>query len=168
MTIAEFDRLEPSRKKALLLQCCGSSAWADRMIKMPPAEDLIDLFEDAEEAWYECNEADWKEAFTHHPKIGDIDTLRKQFASDQFAADEQSSINNASEQTFQLLAERNEQYEKKFGYIFIVFATGKSATEMLELLNERLQNDPAEEIKIAMDEQNKITKLRLEKILMSH
>jgi 2-oxo-4-hydroxy-4-carboxy-5-ureidoimidazoline decarboxylase len=168
MTIAEFDHLESSQKKALLLQCCGSSAWADRMIKMPPAEDLIDLFEDAEEAWYECSEADWKEAFTHHPKIGDIDTLRKQFASDRFVADEQSSITNASEQTLQLLAERNKQYENKFGYIFIVLATDKSAAEMLELLNERIQNNPAEEIKIAMDEQNKITKLRLEKILMSH
>ncbi len=168
MTIAEFDHLESSRKKALLLQCCGSSAWADKMIKMPPAEDLIDLFEDAEEAWYECSEADWKEAFTHHPKVGDVDTLRNKFASDQFAADEQSSINDASEQTLQLLAVRNEQYEKKFGYIFIVFATGKSAREMLELLDARLQNDPEDEIKIAMDEQNKITKLRLEKILMSH
>lgn len=164
MTIAEFDNLESSRKKALLLQCCGSSAWADKMMKMPPAEDLIDLFEDTEEAWYQCSEEDWKEAFTHHPKIGDIDALRKKFALDQFVGDEQISIKAASEQTLELLAEGNRQYEKKFGYIFIVYATGKSATEILGILNARLQNDPADEIKIAMDEQNKITKLRLEKL----
>ena len=164
MTIAEFDHLEPRAKKALLLKCCGSSAWADKMIHLPPVEDLIDLFEDAEETWYQCSEQDWKEAFEHHPKIGDINALRKKFSSDQFARAEQSAINHAPEETLKLLAEANEKYEKKFGYIFIVCATGKSAGEMLELLNSRLQNEPAEEIKIAMDEQNKITKLRLEKL----
>jgi len=164
MTIASFDHLEPEAKKALLLTCCGSSAWADKMIQMPPAEDLIDLFEDAEESWYKCTEDDWKEAFSRHPKIGDIQALRKKFTSDQVAADEQASVTQASEQTLQLLANANEQYEKKFGYIFIVFATGKSADEILEILNNRLRNTPEEEIKVAMDEQNKITKLRLEKI----
>ena len=127
MTIAAFDHMEPGAKKALLLQCCGSSAWAEKMIHMPPAEDLIDLFEDAEEKWYECSENDWKEAFSHHPKIGDMDTLRKKFSSDQFVGDEQKSVAQASESILSLLAEANEQYEKKFGYIFIVCATGKSA-----------------------------------------
>ena len=167
MTIAEFDHLEPSQKKALLLQCCGSSVWANNMVKMPPVEDLIDLFEDAEEKWYECNEEDWKEAFSHHPKIGDMDALRKTFSSDQFAEDEQSSIKQASEKSLQLLAEGNKRYEAKFGYIFIVCASGKSADELLEILNSRLQNEAKEEIKIAMDEQNKITKLRLEKLFES-
>ena len=164
MTIASFDHLEPGAKKTLLLQCCGSSAWAEKMIAMPPVEDLIDLFEDAEEKWYECSEKDWKEAFMHHPKIGDITALRKKFSSDKFAADEQQSINQASEETLELLAKANDLYEKKFGYIFIVCATGKSADEMLEILNARLANTPEEEIRIAMDEQNKITKLRLEKL----
>lgn len=164
MTIAAFDRLEKEDKKVLLLQCCGSPAWADKMLKMPPAEDLIDLFEDAEEKWYECNEDDWKEAFSHHPKIGDMETLRKKFSSDEFAGDEQSAIKYASEKSLTLLAEGNNRYEEKFGYIFIVCATGKSADEILEILNARLQNIPEEEIKNAMDEQNKIIKLRLEKI----
>lgn len=164
MTIASFDHLDPEKKKALLLQCCGSSAWVEKMIHMPPAEDLIDLFEDAEEKWYECKEEDWKEAFGHHPKIGDIELLKKKFHFDQFAEDEQKSVSQASERTLQLLSKGNEEYEKKFGYIFIVSATGKSADEMLEILNSRLENTPEEEIKIAMDEQIKITKLRLEKI----
>ena len=164
MTIASFDHLERGEKKALLLQCCGSSTWAEKMIQMPPVEDLIDLFEDAEEKWYECSEDDWKEAFLHHPKIGDIDALRKKFSSDKFAGDEQESINQASEKTLELLAKANDLYEKRFGYIFIVCATGKSAEEILEILNARLLNTPQEEIRIAMDEQNKITKLRLEKL----
>src|SRR5687768_8188767 len=137
------------------------------MIHLPPAEDLIDLFEDAEETWYECNEDDWKEAFTHHPKIGDMDALRKKFSSDRFAASEQGAVNNASEKTLVSLTNGNKQYEEKFGYIFIVCATNRSVEEMLTLLNERLQNTPADEIKIAMDEQNNITKLRLQKLFES-
>jgi 2-oxo-4-hydroxy-4-carboxy-5-ureidoimidazoline decarboxylase len=164
MTIATFDHLEPGAKKQLLMQCCASRAWIEKMIAMPPAEDLIDLFEDAEAAWYECNEEDWKEAFLHHPRIGDIDALGQKFSDDRFAGTEQSAIHQASDESLRLLAEANEEYERKFGYIFIVCATGKSPEEMLEVLNERLQNTPEEEIKIAMDEQNKITKLRLEKL----
>ena len=164
MTIAEFDHLEPSEKRTLLFQCCGSSAWVEKMMSMPPAEDLIDLFEDAEEKWYECNPEDWKDAFGHHPRIGDIASLRQKFSNDQFAAGEQSSVKTASEAVLQALAERNREYEERFGYIFIVFATGKSAAEMLEILNSRMDNSPSEEIKIAMDEQSKITRLRLEKL----
>jgi 2-oxo-4-hydroxy-4-carboxy-5-ureidoimidazoline decarboxylase len=164
MTIAAFDHLEPKAKRELLIQCCGSKAWVEKMIQMPPAEDLIDLFEDAEAAWYECNEEDWKEAFLHHPRIGDIDALRQKFYDDRFAVTEQSAIHQASDESLRLLGEANKEYEKKFGYIFIVCATGKSPEEMLEALNERLQNAPEDEIKIAMDEQNKITRLRLEKL----
>ena len=164
MTIAEFDHLEPSEKKKFLVQCCGSTTWVNKMISMPPAEDLIDLFEDAEEKWYECTEEDWKEAFTHHPRNGDVESLRKKFSSDQFAAAEQGSISHASEQTLKLLADANKKYEDKFGYIFIVCATGKSPEEMLDILNARLNNSPEEEIRNAMDEQSKIIKLRLEKL----
>lgn len=164
MTIAEFDHLGPIEKRRLLFQCCGSSAWVEKMIAMPPAEDLIDLFEDAEEKWYQCGPDDWKEAFGHHPRIGDIDALRKKFSQDQFAGEEQSSVNKASEATLTMLAERNRQYEERFGYIFIVFAKGKSALEMLDILNSRINNSPEEEIMNAMDEQSKITRLRLEKL----
>ena len=137
------------------------------MVAMPPVEDLIDLFEDAEEKWYECNPDDWKEAFTHHPRIGDISALRQKFSNDHFAGAEQSSVTTASDDTLKILAERNREYEEKFGYIFIVCATGKSADEMLEILNSRINNSPEEEIKNAMDEQSKITKLRLEKLFQA-
>jgi 2-oxo-4-hydroxy-4-carboxy-5-ureidoimidazoline decarboxylase len=167
MTIADFDKLDRESKKKLLFQCCGSTAWVERMLSIPPADDLIDLFEDAEEIWYTLKENDWKEAFSQHPKIGDVESLRKKFAADEFASGEQSGIVGASEQTLHALAEGNKAYEEKFGYIFIVSAAGKSAIEMVGILTARLRNKPETEITIAMDEQNKITRLRLEKLFES-
>ncbi len=165
MTIAEFDHLNIEKKRKILEQCCGSSAWVEKMLTIPPAEDLIDLFEDAEEKWYECEQADWREAFSRHPKIGDLNSTKEKFASTaDFAAGEQSSVKDASGEVLQALAEANAAYEKKFGFIFIVFAAGKSAEEILGMLTARLNNKPEEEIKIAMEEQNKITRLRLEKL----
>ena len=164
MTVAEFDHLDKAQKEKLLYTCCGSSAWVAKMLTVPPAEDLVDLLEDAEEKWYECAETDWKEAFSHHPKIGDLQSLKKKLSADQWAEGEQSSVKKASEHLLLSLAERNKAYEEKFGYIFIVFATGKSAEEILGMLTDRLQNDPKEEIKIAMEEQLKIAKHRLEKV----
>lgn len=165
MTIAEFDRLNKEEKKKLLYQCCGSTGWVEKMLTVPPANDLIDLFEDAEEKWYECSENDWKEAFSNHPKIGDLESLKKKFASTSaWASDEQSAVNQATEKTLEKLAAGNKLYEDKFGYIFIICATGRSAEEMLQSLEERLPNDREDEIKIAAGEQNKITQLRLEKL----
>jgi len=166
MTLHELNTLPQLQLKEELFKCCGLSKWVDRMLPFFPADDLVELLEDAEEQWFLCSEADWKEAFSHHPKIGDVDSLKKKFAStSQWAAGEQSGVNTASEQTIDALAEANKKYEEKFGYIFIVFATGKSAEEMLAILQNRLQNSPEVEIEIAADEQNKITKLRIEKLL---
>ena len=166
MTLHELNILDKERLRQELFKCCGSSAWVNGMMKFFPADDLVELLEDAEEVWYNCSEADWKEAFTHHPKIGDVESLRKKFASTaDWASGEQSGVNIASKETIEALAEGNRLYEEKFGYIFIVCATGKTASEMLAMLQSRLNNSPAEEIKVAMDEQNKITKLRLEKLV---
>ena len=166
MTLHEFNILPKEILVEELTKCCGSSAWVQRMLPFIPADDMVELLEDAEEQWWLCSEADWKEAFTHHPKIGDKDSLKKKFASTaNWASGEQSGVQDANEKTLEALAEGNRLYEEKFGYIFIVCATGKSATEMLELLQERLNNTPEEEIQIAADEQNKITKLRIEKLL---
>jgi 2-oxo-4-hydroxy-4-carboxy-5-ureidoimidazoline decarboxylase len=167
MTIAEFDHMDIEEKKALLRQCCGSAAWVEKMVSMPAVEDLVDLFEDAEEVWYDCSIDDWKEAFRHHPKIGDLDSLRKKFSTDRFAGDEQTGVKDASDDVLKRLAEGNAAYEKKFGFIFIVCATGKSAEDMLADLQERLRNQPKDEILNAMEEQNKITRIRLEKLFES-
>ncbi|HMK25554.1 MAG TPA: 2-oxo-4-hydroxy-4-carboxy-5-ureidoimidazoline decarboxylase [Chitinophagaceae bacterium] len=171
MTLHEFNILPKQQLIEELTKCCGSSAWVKRMLPFIPADDMIELLEDAEEEWNKCSEDDWKEAFSHHPKIGDVESLAKKFASTAhpiaigWAAGEQSAVNVASKETIEALAEGNRLYEEKFGYIFIVCATGRSAEEMLMLLRSRLENKPEEEILIAADEQNKITKLRIEKLL---
>lgn len=165
MTIAEFDHLDVEEKKKLLQTCCGSPTWVNNVIAALPAEDLVDLLEIAEEQWYACHEADWREAFSHHPQIGDLDALKEKFSTTaQWAAGEQASVQQASEKTLEQLAEGNQVYKERFGYTFIVCATGKSADEMLMLLNQRLYNNPDVEIQMAMEEQLKITKLRLEKL----
>jgi 2-oxo-4-hydroxy-4-carboxy-5-ureidoimidazoline decarboxylase len=166
MTLHELNTLPKDQLKDALFKCCGSANWVEKMLPFFPADDLVELLEDAEEQWWKCTEADWLEAFTHHPKIGDIDSLKKKFASTaQWAAGEQSGAVAASDDVLKALAEGNDQYEKKFGFIFIVCATGKSAAEMLQLLQARLPNKKEDEIEIAADEQSKITKLRLEKLL---
>jgi 2-oxo-4-hydroxy-4-carboxy-5-ureidoimidazoline decarboxylase len=166
MTLHELNILPKQQLIAELKKCCGSSAWVNRMLPFIPADDMIELLEDAEEQWWQCSEEDWKEAFHHHPKIGDVESLIKKFASTaQWASGEQSGVTVAAKETIEALAEGNCLYEEKFGYIFIVCATGKSAEEMLEMLQSRLENKPEEEIRIAADEQNKITKLRIEKLL---
>jgi len=136
------------------------------MLPFFPADDMAELLYDAEDQWYECSEADWLEAFSQHPKIGDMASLKEKFATTAgWAGDEQGAVSEANQQTLEALAKGNEDYEKKFGFIFIVCATGKSANEMLQLLLQRLPNNREEEIKIAMDEQNKITQIRLQKLL---
>ncbi len=165
MTIAEFDHLPTEKKRELLKQCCGSEAWVNKMITIFPVEDLVEFLESAEEKWYECTEEDWKEAFEHHPQIGDINSLKQRFANTaEWAAAEQAGINDSSDEVLQNLAEGNKLYQNKFGYIFIISASGKSAGEILTRLELRLPNSAEAEINMAAEEQNKITKIRLEKL----
>ena len=167
MTIAEFDHLDIDQKKELLTKCCGSAEWVAKMLDAPFAEDLVDLEETAEEIWYACTQADWLEAFSHHPKIGDINSLKEKFSNTAaWASKEQAAVDKAPENILHQLAKANEEYEQKFGFIFIVCATGKSAEQMLAILQGRLPNNAANEIKIAAEEQLKITKLRLEKLFL--
>jgi len=148
------------------MQCCGSTAWTDKMSDIFPIPNTETLFKYAEGVWFACDEKDWLEAFSHHPKIGDLESLQNKFTSTaHWASGEQSQVNTASINVLEALAQGNKLYEEKFGYIFIVCATGKSATEMLIILQSRLDNDPKDELNIAMREQNKITRLRLEKLL---
>jgi 2-oxo-4-hydroxy-4-carboxy-5-ureidoimidazoline decarboxylase len=166
MTLHDLNTLPKPQLRQELMKCCGSTTWVERIMTFFPIEDLVELLEDAEEQWFKCSPEDWKEAFSYHPRIGDLDSLKKKFASTaNWAMGEQSGTSTASEETIQALAKGNTEYEAKFGYIFIVCATGKSAAEMLANLQSRLTNDPKEEIEIAADEQNKITRLRLEKLL---
>ncbi len=166
MTIEELNKLPDARLKEELLKCCGSSRWVKQMIEAKPFRSEKDLFVKAESCWYHTAEPDWFEAFSHHPKIGDLKSLEKKFASTKaLAGNEQASVSKASKKILEKLAEGNKLYEDKFGFIFIVCATGKSAKEMIELLNSRIDNDRTVELKIASEEQHKITTLRLQKLI---
>jgi len=155
----------PARAEALAT-CCGAAAWVTALNEQFPFATPEALYDTAERTWHSLGEADWREAFAHHPKIGDVSALREKFASTAaWAAGEQGAVTQASQATLEALAAGNEAYERKFGHIFIVCATGKSATEMLALLQARLPNDPGQEIHVARREQAKITRLRLQKLL---
>ena len=131
-----------------------------------PFGDRAAMFAAAERAADGLGRDDWLEAFSHHPRIGDRDALRRRFASTAaWAADEQRGAAEAPDAVLDRLARGNEEYRRRFGYIFIVCATGKSAEEMLALLEARLHNDPERELAVAAAEQRKITRLRLEKLL---
>lgn len=155
MTLHALNQLPQPELYTTLQQCCGAHKWVEKMIADFPMAGKYALLSAASRHWAACTPADGLEAFSHHPRIGDRPAMHK----------EQAGVVNATTSTLEELATLNVRYEEKFGYIFIVCATGKSATELLSLLKERMNNSPAAEIKIAMAEQGKITLLRLEKLL---
>ena len=166
MTLDDLNNLPESEAIEAFTKCCGAHRWVNKMVHKRPYRDAADLLAEADEIWEQLGEEDWREAFTHHPKIGDIGSLRAKFANTQdWASGEQAGTAAASEEVLTGLAAGNAEYESRFGYIFIVCATGKSAAEMLDLLRARLGNAPEHEIRIAAAEQAKITRLRLEKLL---
>lgn len=166
MNFQELNRLSKKELQIELTKCCGSTTWVKTMLNNFPFPNTATLYIKAEEIWDECLQDDWLEAFEHHPKIGDVNSLEKKFENTSlWASSEQSSIQIANQNTLQLLAQKNAEYEEKFGYIFIVCATGKAADEMLNLLLIRLNNNKEDELIIAKNEQNKITQLRLKKLL---
>jgi len=167
MTFKNFNTLKPGEAKVELLKCCGSEHWVDKMIKHFPFQNSITLFQKANDIWYdECSENDWLEAFKYHPKIGNLESLQKRFApTKDWSSGEQSGIKAASQKTIEDFVKVNQAYEDKFAYIFIVCATGKHAEEMLQLAEARLKNNPEVELHLAMGEQQKITLIRLQKLL---
>ncbi len=166
MTIDELNKLTADKAKAALAKCCGSSRWASQMTAQRPFENELQLLAAARDIWVACTRFDWLEAFTHHPRIGDVSDLQKKFSTTKEWADqEQKGVRSATSQILQQLTRLNKEYESKFGYIFIVRATGKSAEEMLAMVQQRLQNSTKDEIKIAMAEQGKITTIRIKKLL---
>lgn len=166
MDLDQFNAMAVDQLKAELTRCCGSSRWVEQMIAARPFKSVSELMTCSDDVWQYLAVDDWQEAFAHHPKIGDLSSIKAKFASTSaLAQGEQKGVASASDDVLEALAKGNSDYEQKFGYIFIVCATGKSADEMLALLQERLKNEPAHEIRNAMHEQNKITRIRLEKLL---
>ena len=141
----------------MLAGCCGSARWTDAMLARRPFGSMTELADSAESIWRGLSETDWLEAFRHHPKIGDSN-------AQGIAKQEQAGAASAPATVIDELAQANREYETRFGYIFIICATGKSAESMLEALRSRLRNDAQTEIRVAAEEQLKITQLRLKRL----
>ena len=146
----------------MLARACGSARWVDRMLARRPFGSGDAMLAAARDEWWALGPDDWKDAFRHHPKIGDRASLEARFPeTHSLSSREQAGVAGAAGDVLDALAEGNRAYEERFGYIFIVCATGKTAAEMLALLRARLGNDPDTEIRIAAREQAAIAALRL-------
>ena len=148
-----------------MLACCGARRWAAAMVALRPIHDVVALSTDADRVWATMSEADWLEAFSCHPRIGE----RKARASAQSVAwsrQEQAGAENAEAATLEAMVEANARYEERFGFTYIVCATGKSVEEMLDLLQRRLQNEREQELREAAEQQRLILQIRLGKWLM--
>ena len=154
-----------------ILPCCGSIAWAREMAARRPLQDEAALMAASDEAWRSLTESDWMEAFNSHPRIGEANAphpspqLSSVQPSSAWAMEEQKEVADAGDTVKIALGEGNREYERRFGRIFIVCATGKSATELLEILRRRLQNDAGTELYEAAEQQRQITRIRLKKWL---
>ena len=166
--LAWLNSLTAEEAATELLQCCGSKRWASAMANAWPYLTLETLLAKAHDIWWSLDRSDWLEAFRSHPRIGEKKATDKVSAqSQQWSGQEQSGVANASLETVSSLVALNEAYEQKFGFIFIICASGKTSDEMLTALRERLEHDPEAELPIAAAEQARITELRLKKLLTS-
>jgi len=164
--LQQLNSLPAADAEQEFLKCCGSRGWAQLMTDARSHATVTDLMATANQVWWSLGPQDWLEAFRSHPKIGEKEAAASTAVeAQQWSADEQSGIRDSAQRTLDELARLNHEYEQKFGYIFIVCASGKSSAEMLAILRERLGNNPEDELRIAAAEQAKITELRLKKLL---
>lgn len=166
MTLCEFNALPSDQAESALMDCCGSARWAASVASRRPYATAEALHKAADSVWWKLERADWLEAFSHHPQIGKNPASGSESAR-QWAEGEQAGARRTSEDVKARLARANRAYFEKFGYIYIVCATGKTAEGMLAILNQRLQNDLPSELSIAAEQQRLITRIRLEKLLAS-
>lgn len=165
-SLASLNSISPAEAEKELLKCCGSKEWAQRVLAERPFESVADLSARADQVWWTLDPRDWLEAFHSHPKIGEKKAaapIAKE--AQEWSADEQSGMDRSAQATVDALADLNQVYEDKFGFIFIVCASGKSSEEMLTILRKRIENDRDVELRVAAGEQAKITQLRLNKLL---
>ncbi|MCY4218395.1 MAG: 2-oxo-4-hydroxy-4-carboxy-5-ureidoimidazoline decarboxylase [Gammaproteobacteria bacterium] len=166
MNLNKLNNLPSIEAKRIFEQCCTASGWVQKMIERRPFDSIQTLKLEATNIWNTMHTDDLLEAFSGHPKIGHISSLKAKFHNTLASASkEQSGIESASDSVLEELTQYNKDYEDKFGFIFIVFASGKSAEEMLDIIKTRIHNAISKEILIAADEQLKITQLRLDRLI---
>ena len=163
MKLEELNNIDKNERRRLLMGCCLCSRWASTLAAEGPFVSIKDIIEKASRCWSEMSEADILEAFSGHPRIGDVKDLEKKYGSSPM--EEQAGVRIAKTRTLELLKVKNDEYIEKFGFIFIVFATGKTAEEMLGLLESRLGNSRETELENGAREQSLIFTRRLRQLL---
>jgi OHCU decarboxylase len=165
-TLKAWNNTDETAALISMLACCGARRWASAMVALRPIGNVFDLSEAADRVWASMVEADWMEAFACHPRIGERKAAQAPAKSAAWSGQEQSSVATAKSTVLTELAEGNAQYEEKFGFTYIVCATGRSADEMLAILKRRLANDRTTELREATEQQRQITQIRLGKWLV--
>ena len=162
LPVHELDVLSPDEATEILRACCGSSRWTAAMIARRPFGTLDGLLRAADQEWQHLSPSDWLEAFAHHPRIGEARAAARVGAAAQgWSATEQARAASADERVKESLADAQREYEARFGHIFLICATGKTAEEILAAARARLGNDRETELRVAAEEQRQITRLRL-------
>ena len=161
ITLAAFDELSENRAVALLRECCGSTEWATRLARGRPYPSLDALILKSDEIWWALRKDDWLEAFRAHPKLGDSPKGKASRSADWSRGEQAKIVEDAT--AADSLKRLNDEYERRFGWIFILCATGRSAADVVASLERRLQNDEVAELREAAEQQNEITRLRLRK-----
>lgn len=164
--LARLNRLGSADARAALGAVCGSARWVDEMLKRRPFASAGSLLAAADEIWFGLRKQDWLEAFSHHPRIGERNLAQAKFAATaEQSSREQSGMASATDAVRAEFAAGNADYERKFGHVFLICATGKTGDEMLDSLRERGRNDAATELRNAANEQSKIVRIRLGKLV---
>jgi OHCU decarboxylase len=157
VTLEMLNALPPAATEQELLRCCASPRWAAAVAANRPFSSVEELMAKADDIWWSLEGGDWLEAFAAHPRIGERGV--------GWAVEEQAGVRGAEGAVLGRLTTLNHDYERKFGHVFLIFATGKTAAQMLAELERRLSNDPATELRTAAGEQARITRLRLQNLL---
>jgi 2-oxo-4-hydroxy-4-carboxy-5-ureidoimidazoline decarboxylase len=166
-TLADWNETDEATALEAMMTCCGAKRWAAAMVALRPIKSIAELSEAADRVWSDMREADWMEAFACHPRIGERKPTHAAVQAAAWSEQEQSSTSAATERLLADLAEGNATYEQRFGFTYIVCATGKSAEEMLAILNRRLASNREAELREAAEQQRQITQIRLGKWLVT-
>jgi OHCU decarboxylase len=164
--LTEWNGADEAAALEAMIACCGARRWAAAMVALRPMSSIVELSESADRVWATMEEADWMEAFACHPRIGERKAAHATVQSTAWSRQEQSSVAAAQERVLAELTEGNAEYERRFGFTYIVCATGKSADEMLAILQRRLASSREAELREAAEQQRQILQIRLGKWLM--
>jgi 2-oxo-4-hydroxy-4-carboxy-5-ureidoimidazoline decarboxylase len=163
--LSAWNAADPDAATATLFSCCAAQRWAQALVARRPFTDEAALFAAADKVWSTMREDDWLQAFRAHPRIGERNVDNATAQSKQWSGHEQSAVDQAQAEILADLAIGNRQYEDRFGFTYIVCATGKSAEEMLQILQRRLYSDRDTEVREAAEQQRQIMQIRLKKWL---